>query len=40
VDVTPTASSYTLAAWGWIYRTAKNGTWVNQSSGSGGDITG
>ena len=40
VDPTPTASSYTLTAWGWIYRTAKHGTWVNQSSGSSGDITG
>lgn len=35
-DPTP---SYTLTAWGWIYRTAGNGTWVNQSSGSSGDIT-
>ncbi|HZE05918.1 MAG TPA: hypothetical protein VE127_11875 [Solirubrobacteraceae bacterium] len=34
------APSYTLTAWGWIYRTAKNGTWVNQSAGSSGDITG
>lgn len=34
------APSYTLTAWGWIYRTAENGTWVNQKSGSSGDITG
>ncbi len=38
VTLTP-QTSYDLPAWGWIYRTAKNGTWVNQSSGSAGDIT-
>jgi len=26
--------------WGWIYRTGQNGTWVNASTGSSGDITG
>lgn len=36
-DPTP---SYTLTGWGWIYRTAENGTWVNQATGSSGDITG
>lgn len=34
---TVTTASY--PAQGWIYRTAKNGTWVDQSSGSAGDIT-
>jgi hypothetical protein len=34
------APAYTLTAWGWIYRTARNGTWVNQASGSSGDIMG
>lgn len=29
-----------LVSWGWIYRTAQNGVWVNQASDSGGDITG
>jgi hypothetical protein len=29
-----------LVSWGWIYRTAQNGVWVNQASGSSGDITG
>jgi len=38
VDLTP-STSYEYKAWGWIYRTAKNGTWVNQSSGNAGDIT-
>jgi hypothetical protein len=26
--------------WGWIYHTAQNGTWVNDSRGNTGDITG
>jgi len=26
--------------WGWQYRTAKNGTWVNSSDGNSGDIAG
>ena len=26
--------------WGWVYHGGSNGTWVNASSGSGGDITG
>lgn len=26
--------------WGWIYDAGNNGTWVNASSGSSGDITG
>lgn len=34
------APSYDMPAWGWIYRTPQNGTWVNQASGSSGDITG
>ncbi len=33
-------TGYDLPSWGWIYRTAQNGTWVNQSSDSGGDVTG
>lgn len=37
--LTPTSTSYELPAWGWIYRTAKNGVWVNQAAGSAGDIT-
>jgi hypothetical protein len=28
------------AQWGWIYKTAHNGTWLNQDSGNAGDITG
>ena len=27
-------------AWGWTYHTAKNGDWVNASTGNSGDITG
>jgi hypothetical protein len=39
LDYFSPAPSYELPAWGWIYRTAKNGVWVNQSAGSAGDIT-
>jgi hypothetical protein len=31
--------SYALDWWGWIYRTPRNGTWVNSSDGNSGDIT-
>ena len=33
-------ASYDLPTWGWEYRTPHDGTWVNASDGSGGDITG
>jgi hypothetical protein len=29
-----------LADWGWVYQTENNGTWINASTGSSGDITG
>lgn len=32
--------SWGYADWGWTYHTAKNGDWVNDSSGNSGDITG
>jgi hypothetical protein len=32
-------ASYSLDDWGWIYHTARNGTWVNAASGNSGDIT-
>ncbi len=32
--------TYNEPAWGWIYRTSRHGTWVNQAGGSSGDITG
>ena len=32
--------SWTQPAWGWTYHTAKNGDWVNASTGNSGDITG
>jgi hypothetical protein len=33
-------SSYDLPTWGWTYRTPHDGTWVNASTGSSGDIAG
>jgi hypothetical protein len=36
--VTPVTWDY--ANWGWTYHTAKNGDWLNASSGNSGDITG
>jgi hypothetical protein len=33
-------SGFNLDWWGWIYHAGGNGTWVNASSGSTGDITG
>jgi hypothetical protein len=33
-------SGFNLDSWGWIYHGGGNGTWVNASSGSIGDITG
>lgn len=33
-------SSYDLPIWGWTYKTPHNGSWVNASAGSSGDITG
>ncbi len=41
----PTVASYVsgwggdLAWWGWEYKTAQNGTWVNSVDGNTGDIT-
>jgi len=32
-------SSFDQPWWGWIYRTPKNGTWINISTGNQGDIT-
>jgi hypothetical protein len=33
-------SGFNLDWWGWIYHGGSNGTWVNASTGSTGDITG
>jgi hypothetical protein len=35
-----TTSGFNLDWWGWIYHGGQNGTWVNASIGSTGDITG
>ena len=32
--------SWDFASWGWTYHTARNGDWVNSSTGNSGDITG
>jgi hypothetical protein len=31
---------FALATWGWQYTTCNNGSWINASTGSTGDITG
>lgn len=36
----PGSINWTQPTWGWTYHTARNGNWVNASSGSYGDITG
>ncbi len=33
-------SGFDLAWWGWQYKTAKNGSWINAVTGNVGDITG
>jgi hypothetical protein len=35
-----TTTGFDLAWWGWQYKAAQHGTWINSSDGNSGDITG
>jgi hypothetical protein len=36
----PGYTNFDQPYWGWEYKTAKNGSWINASAGNSGDITG